>query len=52
MTFLGSTGKRFFPPAFCHSAKLRDLKDVTPTLPRFLPAVFCFSAWRKEKEGD
>lgn len=40
LTLLGSTGKRLIPPAFCHSAKVRDLKDVIPVAPRFLPCFF------------
>jgi hypothetical protein len=36
-TLFGSTGKRLIPPAFCQSAKERDLKEVMPTLPRSLP---------------
>lgn len=39
---MGSTGKRFFPPAFCHSSKVRDLKLVIPTFPKFFPLfLFC-----------
>lgn len=37
-------GKRFFPPAFCQSAKDRDLKVVIPLAPRFFPLALFFSA--------
>ena len=40
LTSLGLTGKRLIPPAFCHSAKVRDLKEVIPVAPRFLPDFF------------
>lgn len=36
-SFVGSTGNKFFPPDFCQSRKVRLLKVVIPTAPKFLP---------------
>ena len=36
--------EKVFPLDFCQSAKDLDLNNVIPTLPRFLPEVFFFSA--------
>ena len=44
VTFVGSTGNKFFPPDFCQSEKERLLNVVIPTLPRFLPWVLALSA--------
>merc|ERR1712161_150697 len=43
-TFLGSTGKRLTPPAFCQSANDRDLNVEIPFAPRFFPLFLPFSA--------
>lgn len=45
LTFLGSTGNKFFPPAFCQSAKDRDWNVVMPFAPRFFPLFLFFSAF-------
>lgn len=39
LTFLGSTGNKFFPPDFCHSSKDRLLNVVIPTFPKFFPLL-------------
>ena len=46
LTDFGSTGNKFLPPAFCQSAKDRDLKVVIPVFPRplFLARSFFFMA--------